>query len=116
MPGPSVLSGRTWRGPAPAGAPSATGFSSLACPLFPGSRCEDIAVAALPQERGRGLATACVRALCADITARGRIPFWSCSRDNYPGRHLVAKNGVRLVHAYVHYAVGSAARCPGNAL
>ncbi|WP_367139765.1 MULTISPECIES: GNAT family N-acetyltransferase [Streptomyces] len=85
-------------------------------PLFLGSRYEDIAVATLPQERGRGLATACVRALCADITARGRIPSWTCSRNNQPSRHLAAKSGLRLVHECVHYAVGSADRCPGNVL
>ncbi|MEV5240397.1 GNAT family N-acetyltransferase [Streptomyces cinnamoneus] len=80
---------------------------SLGCTLFAGSRYEDVAVATLPAERGRGLASACVRALCADITARGRIPSWSCSRDNHPSRHLAGKSGFRLVHAYVHYALGA---------
>ncbi|MEV4502220.1 GNAT family N-acetyltransferase [Streptomyces klenkii] len=87
---------------------------SLACPLFLGSRYEDIAVATLPQERGRGLATACVRALCADITARGRIPSWTCSRDNHPSRHLAAKSGFRPVHEYVHYAVGTRPGAPAT--
>ncbi|MHA7961469.1 GNAT family N-acetyltransferase [Streptomyces sp. L500] len=82
---------------------------SLACTLFAGSRYEDIAVATLPAERGRRLASACVRALCADITARGRVPSWSCSRDNHPSRHLAAKSGFRLIHTYVHYALGAPA-------
>ncbi|MFI9201215.1 GNAT family N-acetyltransferase [Streptomyces sp. NPDC053048] len=80
---------------------------SLACTLFAGSRYEDIAVATLPDERGRGLASACVRALCADIASRGCIPSWSCSRDNHPSRHLAAKCGFQLIHTYVHYALGA---------
>ncbi|CAM5320086.1 GNAT family N-acetyltransferase [Streptomyces abikoensis] len=80
---------------------------SLACTYFAGSRYEDIAVATLPAARGRGLASACVRALCADITVRGRTPSWSCSRDNHPSRHLAAKSGFQLIHAYVHYALGA---------
>ncbi|MFI9202940.1 GNAT family N-acetyltransferase [Streptomyces sp. NPDC053048] len=80
---------------------------SLACTSFAGSRYEDIAVATLPAARGRGLASACVRALCADITARGRIPSWTCSRDNHPSRRLAAKSGFRLIHTYVHYALGA---------
>ncbi|MFC5143475.1 GNAT family N-acetyltransferase [Streptomyces aureoversilis] len=80
---------------------------SLACTFFAGSRYEDIAVATLPAARGRGLASACVRALCADVTARGRIPSWSCSRDNHPSRHLAVKSGFRLIHTYVHYALGA---------
>ncbi|MGK5638655.1 GNAT family N-acetyltransferase [Streptomyces sp. URMC 126] len=82
---------------------------SLACTLFAGSRYEDIAVATLPAERGRGLAAACIRALCADVTARGRIPSWTCSRDNHPSRHLAAKSGFRPIHTYVHYALGAPA-------
>lgn len=80
---------------------------SLACTFFAGGRYEDIAVATLPAERGQGLATACVRALCADITARGRIPSWTCSRDNHPSRHLAAKSGFQPIHTYVHYALGA---------
>ncbi|MEH6373590.1 GNAT family N-acetyltransferase [Streptomyces sp. KLMMK] len=83
---------------------------SLACTFFVGSRYEDIAVATLPEERGRGLASACVQVLCADVTARGRIPSWTCSRDNHPSRRLAAKAGFHLVHEFVHFAVGAAVR------
>ncbi|WP_424886876.1 GNAT family N-acetyltransferase [Streptomyces sp. XH2] len=80
---------------------------SLACTYFRGSSYEDIAVATRPEERGRGLATACVRSLCADITARGTLPTWTCSRHNEPSRRLAATTGFRLHRQYVHYAVGS---------
>ncbi|MEV6674719.1 GNAT family N-acetyltransferase [Streptomyces sp. NPDC051162] len=106
--------GASWGGPAGLTA-SGRGWGafregrllSLACVHFSGSRYEDIAVATLPTERGRGLATACVRALCADITARGSAPSWTCSRDNHPSRGLAAKTGFHLIHEYVHYAVGA---------
>ncbi|MFF7726808.1 GNAT family N-acetyltransferase [Streptomyces sp. NPDC008001] len=96
-----TASGRAW------GAFRDRRLLSLACTFFAGSRYEDIAVSTLPAERGRGLATACVRALCTDITARGRSPSWSCSRDNHPSRHLAAKTGFQLVHTYVHYVLGA---------
>ncbi|MBF6053031.1 hypothetical protein AF335_20760 [Streptomyces eurocidicus] len=82
---------------------------SLACTYFRGSLYEDIAVATRPEERGRGLAAACVRGLCADITARGTLPTWTCSRHNEPSRRLAATAGFRLYREYVHYAVGASA-------
>ncbi|PAU47088.1 GNAT family N-acetyltransferase [Streptomyces albireticuli] len=82
---------------------------SLACTYFRGSLYEDIAVATRPEERGRGLATACVHGLCADITARGTLPTWTCSRHNDPSRRLAAGAGFRLHREYVHYAVGASA-------
>ncbi|MGW1199985.1 GNAT family N-acetyltransferase [Streptomyces sp. NPDC002536] len=81
---------------------------SLACTYFLGSRYEDIAVATAPEARGRGLARACVHALCADIASRGRTASWTCSRDNHPSRTLAAATGFRLVREYVHYAAGRA--------
>ncbi|MGW1075995.1 GNAT family N-acetyltransferase [Streptomyces sp. NPDC002537] len=91
------------------GAFRGTRLLSLACTYFTGGRYEDIAVTTLPEERGRGLAAACVRALCADITARGRTASWTCSRDNHPSRGLAAASGFRLIREYVHYAVGAPA-------
>ncbi|MGA5133431.1 GNAT family N-acetyltransferase [Streptomyces olivoreticuli] len=82
---------------------------SLACTYFLGDPYEDIAVVTVPGERRRGLASACVGGLCADIAARGRTPSWTCSRDNEPSRRLAAKAGFRLVREYVHYAVGAPA-------
>ncbi|MFF5126540.1 GNAT family N-acetyltransferase [Streptomyces syringium] len=87
---------------------------SLACTYFLGDRYEDIAVATVPGERGKGLAATCVRGLCADIAARGRTPSWTCSRHNEPSRRLAAKAGFRLVREYVHYAVGAPAARAGN--
>ncbi|WP_414168347.1 GNAT family N-acetyltransferase [Streptoverticillium reticulum] len=81
---------------------------SLACTYFLGSRYEDIAVATAPEARGRGLARACVHALCADVASRGRTASWTCSRDNHPSRALAAATGFRLVREYVHYAAGRA--------
>ncbi|MFH8348993.1 GNAT family N-acetyltransferase [Streptomyces sp. NPDC018045] len=101
--GPAGLaaSGRCW------GAVRNSRLLALAAPLFTGSRYEDIAVTTVPAERGRGLAHACVRALCAQITADGRTPSWTCSRDHHPSRRLAAKCGFRPVHHYVHYAVAA---------
>ncbi|MFI1252892.1 GNAT family N-acetyltransferase [Streptomyces netropsis] len=87
---------------------------SLACTYFLGERYEDIAVATVPAERGRGYASACVRGLCADIAVRGRIPSWTCSRHNEPSRRLAARAGFRLVREYVHYAVGAPAARAGR--
>ncbi|MEV4744450.1 GNAT family N-acetyltransferase [Streptomyces sp. NPDC049555] len=80
---------------------------SLACTFFAGSRHEDVAVATLPEERGQGVGSACLRALCRDIITRGRIPSWTCSRDNHPSRRLASKSGFQLIHTYVHYALGA---------
>ncbi|MCC3777191.1 GNAT family N-acetyltransferase [Streptomyces sp. UNOB3_S3] len=82
---------------------------SVACTYFLGGRHEDVAVLTVPEARGRGLASVCVRALCADIAARGRVPSWTCSRDNHPSRALAAATGFRPVREYVHYAAGAPA-------
>ncbi|MFH9419169.1 GNAT family N-acetyltransferase [Streptomyces sp. NPDC017529] len=75
--------------------------------LLAGSRYEGIAVVTEPAACGHGLASACVRALCADITARGRTPSWACSRDNHPSRYLAAKSGFHLIFEYVHHLAGA---------
>lgn len=87
---------------------------SVACTYFLGDRYEDVAVVTVPDERGKGLAAACVRGLCADVAARGRTPSWTCSRYNEPSRRLAVKAGFRLVRAYVHYAVGAPATLAGD--
>ncbi|MFG2194224.1 GNAT family N-acetyltransferase [Streptomyces sp. NPDC048639] len=81
---------------------------SLACTYFLGGLYEDLAVATRPAERRRGLALACVTALCGDISARGRTATWNCSRDNGASRRLAWSAGFRLADEYVHYAVGKA--------
>ncbi|KNB53265.1 hypothetical protein AC230_06755 [Streptomyces caatingaensis] len=105
----------SWGGPAGVAAPGRAWGAfrgdrllSLACVHFTGSRYEDLAAATRPAERGRGLATACVTALCTDVAARGRLPSWTCSRDNHPSRRLAAAAGFRPERRYVHYAVGAA--------
>ncbi|MBH1937584.1 GNAT family N-acetyltransferase [Streptomyces sp. AV19] len=106
----------SWGGPAGLAAPGRAWGAfrgrrllSLAAVHFTGSRYEDLAAATRPGERGRGLATACVTALCADVASRGRVPSWTCSRDNHPSRGLAAAAGFRPEWGYVHYAVGAAA-------
>ncbi|MGW6059056.1 GNAT family N-acetyltransferase [Streptomyces sp. NPDC055189] len=83
---------------------------SVACTYLRGSVHEDIAVATVPQHRGRGLALACVTALCRDIAARGATPSWTCSRDNRPSRLLAWTAGFRLTREYVHYLTGQPSR------
>ncbi|MGW3716303.1 SDR family NAD(P)-dependent oxidoreductase [Streptomyces sp. NPDC005133] len=55
---------------------------AVACTYFLGSAYEDLAVVTAPDHRRRQLALSCVTALCADVTARGHTPSWSCSRHN----------------------------------
>ncbi|MGW2582258.1 GNAT family N-acetyltransferase [Streptomyces virginiae] len=83
---------------------------SLACTYFLGSQYEDVAALADPGHRRQRLALACVTALCEDIAVRGRIPSWTCSRDNRPSRLLAWSAGFRLTREYVHYATGPARR------
>ncbi|MCM2423039.1 GNAT family N-acetyltransferase [Streptomyces sp. RKAG293] len=82
---------------------------SLAGTYFLGSRYEDLAAATAPDHRGQGLALACVTGLCADISARGHEPSWTCSRDNRPSRRLAWAAGFRLVREYVHHVAGAPA-------
>ncbi|MEU6083817.1 GNAT family N-acetyltransferase [Streptomyces sp. NPDC047108] len=108
--GPAQLaaSGRCW------GAFDGDRLLSLACTYFVGGRYEDLAVATRPTERRRGLALACVGALCGDIAVRGRTATWNCSRDNGPSRRLAWSAGFRLADEYVHYAVGRPVGSPAN--
>ncbi|MBT2510796.1 GNAT family N-acetyltransferase [Streptomyces sp. ISL-98] len=82
---------------------------ALACTRFLGSAYEDIACVTTADHRRRRLALACVAALCADITERGRTASWSCSRDNRPSRLLAWTAGFRLESEYIHYATGKSA-------
>ncbi|MGW3733892.1 GNAT family N-acetyltransferase [Streptomyces sp. NPDC005148] len=81
----------------------------MACTYFLGSAYEDLAVATAADHRRRQLALSCVTALCADVTARGHTPSWSCSRHNRASRLLAWNAGFRLVREYVHHATGAPA-------
>ncbi|MFF7161212.1 GNAT family N-acetyltransferase [Streptomyces sp. NPDC008086] len=80
---------------------------AVACTYFRGTRYEDVAVYTVADRRRHHLALACVTSLCADIAARGHLPSWNCSVHNRASRLLAWTAGFRLVHEYVHYAVGS---------
>ncbi|SFS45802.1 GNAT family N-acetyltransferase [Streptomyces sp. ok210] len=82
---------------------------AVACTYFLGSAYEDLAVLTAPDHRRRQLALSCVTALCADVTARGHTPSWSCSRHNRASRLLARNAGFRLVREYVHHATGAPA-------
>lgn len=83
---------------------------AIACTYFRGTRYEDVAVFTATDHRRHHLASACVTALTADITARGRTPSWNCSVLNRASRLLAWTAGFRLVREYVHHAAGSPAR------
>ncbi|MFE3548432.1 GNAT family N-acetyltransferase [Streptomyces kronopolitis] len=110
----------TWGGPS-ALAASGQGWAALdrdrmlalACTYLQGTAYEDLACFTDPAHRRRGLALACVTALCRDVAARGRTASWTCSRDHRPSRLLAWNTGFRLRHEYVHYFTGQpAARLP----
>ncbi|MFF7230282.1 GNAT family N-acetyltransferase [Streptomyces sioyaensis] len=106
----------SWGGPAGLAA-SGRGWAALdrdrmlavACTYVHGTAYEDVACFTDPAHRRRGLALACVTALCRDIAARGRTPSWTCSRDHRPSRLLAWTAGFRLRHEYVHYFTGQPA-------
>ncbi|MGW6395313.1 GNAT family N-acetyltransferase [Streptomyces sp. NPDC055103] len=79
---------------------------AVACSRFLGDRYEDVACTTAPEERRRHLALACVTGLTADVTSRGHLASWSCSRHNRPSRLLAWTAGFRLAHEYVHHAAG----------
>ncbi|WP_055565156.1 GNAT family N-acetyltransferase [Streptomyces atriruber] len=83
---------------------------AIACAYFRGSHHEEVAFLTRPDHRRHQPALACVTALCADITARGHTPSWTCSTLDRADRLLAWTAGFRLVREYVHYAVGSPAR------
>ncbi|MFJ2766522.1 GNAT family N-acetyltransferase [Streptomyces sp. NPDC087300] len=86
--------------------------AAVACGYFVGDAYEDVAVLTAPERRRERLALACVTALCADVTARGRTASWSCGRDNRPSRLLAWTAGFRLHREYVQYATGDYAVRP----
>ncbi|GHC50355.1 GNAT family N-acetyltransferase [Streptomyces flavofungini] len=86
---------------------------AVACAYFAGDAYEDVAVATAPEHRRKGLAHACVAALTADISARGRTASWSCARANRPSRLLAWTAGFRLEREYTHYVTGGAPRGTG---
>ncbi|ARX81866.1 MULTISPECIES: GNAT family N-acetyltransferase [Streptomyces] len=89
---------------------------AVACSYFAGDAYEDVAVATAPEHRRKGLALACVAALTADVSARGRTASWSCARDNRPSRLLAWTAGFRLHREYTHYVTGGAPRGVGAAV
>ncbi|MGV9881590.1 GNAT family N-acetyltransferase [Streptomyces sp. NPDC003006] len=90
-------------------------IAAVACGYFVGDAYEDVAVLTLPERRREHLAAACVTALCADITARGRTASWSCGRNDRPSRLLAWNAGFRLHREYVRYATGNPVARPQSA-
>ncbi|MEH1124055.1 GNAT family N-acetyltransferase [Micromonospora sp. CPCC 206061] len=74
--------------------------------FFLGVRHEDAVVATEPQWRGRGLATACARAWCAGVVARGRTPTWTTSPDNHGSWRIAERLGLELVRRDVLHVIG----------
>ncbi|NGN64052.1 GNAT family N-acetyltransferase [Streptomyces sp. A7024] len=87
---------------------------AVACTYFRGSAYEDVACYTAPADRRRGLAKACVTALCRDIAGRGATATWTCGRDNRPSRLLAWYTGFRLHDEYDHYATGRARGLSGD--
>jgi RimJ/RimL family protein N-acetyltransferase len=91
---------KTWGGP---GGLARSGFgwgafvagqlASVACTFFLGETYEEIGVVTEPRFRGLGLSTACARALCHDIRARGHQPSWTTSPDNSASIRVAEKLG-----------------------
>jgi GNAT superfamily N-acetyltransferase len=93
----------TWDGPAGLAASSRAWAAfvderpiAVACSFYVGSRFEDVGVVTDPDNRGRGLSTACAAALVADIRRRGRQPTWTTSPDNLASRAVADR--LRFVH------------------
>lgn len=104
----------TWGGPAGmAGSGQAWGalvdgrLASVACTFFRGTRHGEIGIITEPQYQRRGLSTACVLGLCADIRADGRRPSWSTSPDNVASRRVAQKAGFSLVRDDVLYVINT---------
>lgn len=79
---------------------------SVATPFHLGAGFEDIGVVTEPGFRRRGLNTACVARVVADVRARGREPSWSTSPDNTASLRLAEKFGARKDRDDVLYMVG----------
>jgi len=74
--------------------------------LFQGARHEDAGVVTEPEWRGRGLATACARAWCAAVVARGRAPTRTTSPDNVGSWRIAERLGFELVRRDVLRVIG----------
>jgi GNAT superfamily N-acetyltransferase len=103
---------KTWGGPAGLAASGhawgAFGRSHLvavAVSFFVGLRHEELGVVTDSRYRGQGFGTACVRGLCSDVAARGRVPSWSTGVDNRASRRLAERIGFEFVRLDVLYAV-----------
>jgi RimJ/RimL family protein N-acetyltransferase len=68
-------------------------LASVACSFFVGKRYEDIGLVTEPEQRSRGLSTACAAAVCGDIRARGRLPSWTTSTDNRASLRVAERLG-----------------------
>lgn len=79
---------------------------ALVCTFFQGARHEDAGVVTEPEWRGRGLATACARAWCAAVVARGRAPTWTTSPDNVGSWRIAERLGFELVRRDVLRVIG----------
>lgn len=106
---------KTWGGPAGLaasgyawGAFAGARLVALACTFFLGVRHEEIGVMTEPEYRGQGLSTACARAVCGDIVARGRVPSWTTAPDNIASRRVAEKAGFRFIGPDLLYAIGVA--------
>jgi RimJ/RimL family protein N-acetyltransferase len=113
--GPSEMAwiSKTWGGPAGLttsglgwGAFVAGQLASVACTFFLGERYEEVGVVTEPAFRGSRLSTACVKALCRDIHARGHTPGWSTSPDNTASVRLAEKLGFAFHRHDRLYVVG----------
>jgi RimJ/RimL family protein N-acetyltransferase len=80
--------------------------ASVACTFFLGETYEDIGVVTGPEFQGRGLSTACARALCHDIQARGHQPSWTTSLDNAASMRVAEKLGFVFQRYDRLYVVG----------
>jgi GNAT superfamily N-acetyltransferase len=74
--------------------------------FFLGAQHEDAVVVTEPRWRGRGLATACARAWCAGVAARGRTPTWTTSPDNRGSWRIAELLGMELVRRDVLHVIG----------
>ena len=104
---------KTWGGPAGlAGGGHAYGtfvdgrLVAAAGTFFLGHRYEDAFAVTEPRWRGRGLATACARAWCAGVVARGRTPTWTTSPDNHGSHRIAERLGMVLVRRDVLHVIG----------
>jgi GNAT superfamily N-acetyltransferase len=89
-------------------------LAAVACTFFLGRSYEEIGVVTIPQYRGFGLSTACAKALCDDIHARGHQPSWTTSPDNLASLRVAEKLGFRVQRNDVAYVVGVEIPAPAS--